>query len=57
MPAMRAVASTSAFGMPSARTSSITSAVVTKRPDAVALRLVTALWPTSTMRARPSESR
>ena len=51
--AMRAVASTSAFGRPSARTSAITSAVVSRRPPAVATRRVTAFAPTSIMRARP----
>ena len=34
IPAMRAVASTSAFGSPSARTSAMTSAVVVRRPAA-----------------------
>jgi hypothetical protein len=57
MPAMRAVARTSAFFSPSARTSAITSGVDTNLPIAVAVRFVTALPPTSTMRALPSESR
>ena len=43
MPAMRAVASTSAFGRSSARTSPITSAVVVSRPAARATRRVTGL--------------
>ena len=57
MPAMRAVASTSALGSPSRRTRSSTSAVDEKRPFATATRRVTAFAPTSTMRARPSGAR
>jgi len=53
MPAMRAVARTSALGMSSARTSAMTSAVVTNSPVATAVREVSFLCATSTMRARP----
>ncbi len=57
IPAMRAVARTSALGRLSARTRVMTSARVTRRPVAMAVRAVTAFAPTSTIRARPSESR
>ena len=57
MPAIRAVASTSAFGRLSARTSAITSGLVSRRPSAMAILVVTALPLTSTIRARPSLSR
>ena len=57
MPAIRAVGSTSAFFSPSLRTSATTSAVVSRRPSAIATRRVTGFAPTSTMRARPSSSR
>ena len=57
MPAMRAVASTSALGRPSARTSAIDLGRRVSRPAARATRRVTGLAPTSIMRARPSSSR
>ena len=57
MPAMRAVASASPLGRPSAPSSATTSAVVCRTPVATAVRVVCSLPETSTMRAAPCESR
>src|ERR1700754_3595117 len=56
IPAIRATASASPFGTPLPRSSSITSGVVTTRPDATAKRELTGLAETSTMRAAPVSS-
>src|SRR5690606_21393729 len=57
MPAIRATASASPLGTVPPRRASITSAETSTRPVAVAVRAVTSLAVTSTMRARPAESR
>ena len=56
-PAMRAVASTSAFGSPSAQHERDHLGGGVEPPAATATRRVTAFAPTSIMRARPSSSR
>ena len=56
IPAIRATASASPFGTPSPRSSATTSADTSTRPDAVAVRAVTSLPDTSTIRAAPDSS-
>src|SRR4051794_4737106 len=57
MPAMRATASASPFGTPPPRSSPTTSSDTSTRPLAVAVRAVTSLPVTSTIRAAPDSSR
>src|SRR3954471_22861287 len=57
MPAMRATASASPLGTPPPRKRSTTAAESSTWPDAVAVRAVTGLPLTSTMRAAPRSSR
>src|SRR5437899_8655275 len=57
MPAIRAAASASPLGMPSPRSSSTTRGATRTRPVARAVRAVTSLAETSTMRAAPASSR
>src|SRR5690606_7669150 len=56
MPAIRATASASPLGRPSARSNATTSGVVRTRPAATARRTDTFLPETSTIRAAPSAS-
>ncbi len=56
IPASRATASVSPLGTPAPRSSSITAGETSTRPDAVAVRAVTALPETSTIRAAPRSS-
>src|SRR5881398_3374300 len=57
MPARRAVPRTSPFGASPAATAAAVSGLIRTIACATARRAVTALAPTSTMRAEPSESR
>ena len=56
IPAIRATPSASPFGTPSPRSSATTSAETMTRPAAVAVRAVTSLPDTSTIRAAPEAS-
>ena len=56
IPASRATASASPLGTPSPRSSPTTRAETSTRPVAVAVRAVTSLSETSTMRAAPDSS-
>ena len=56
IPAIRATASASPLGTPSPRSSATTCGDTSTRPDAVAVRAVTSLPDTSTMRAAPDSS-
>src|SRR3954447_18770343 len=56
IPAIRATATASPFGIPSPRSSATTSGLTSTRPAAVATRVVTAFSETSTIRAAPCSS-
>ena len=56
MPAIRATASASPFGTPPSRSRATTAGETSTRPVAVAVRTVTSLPETSTIRAAPDSS-